>query len=275
MWLQQKDYTLSIDRAVATKDENLSKINLKVNNRLTTVTLEQLFLEISKYEFSDDGKSLLVRGWSILEKVKDNNLIIEDKQISISFHGEELGELAIAKIINPWCQMNDKKITDENLQEFYSKIIELSTPPALEKEEQLDEQAGEASLPQVEPPVLIINKSYENGKKPYLKSGYKEYESDNFRLLEKGEKTVLIELIDSNELTQYKKHNLLAEGFYQFIDENNARKINAKIIDGKLDITLIAEEPKMPEPEGLDEIELPISTSSIQGTEKVTESTSQ
>lgn len=92
--------------------------------------------------------------------------------------------------------------------------------------------------------VLLVNKKYESGKQRYINNGYKEYSFENFRLLlkktDEKEIALLIEIVDENKINQFsaaEKSNI--ENFYSFKDEEGKQKLNAKIINDKLEVEVI------------------------------------
>jgi len=196
--------------------------------------LGQLFARISTTNFSEDGKYLEVKGWSILQEVKENKLIINEQEISISFTGEEIGELNIVSIKNPWFILSDIELSQDELESINAKLIELS---GLMSEEN---NAGDDGSPHTSPPV-IVNEYYESGKVGFFKRGFVEYVGGNFRLLILKTETVfqanLIELINENKITQLQNPVTVVDGFYKFKDDKNNRIVNAKIIDNELDIS--------------------------------------
>lgn len=248
MWLEQKIITFQSEKEPENGKIILDNIFLKVNENLTTVLLKDLFLKMNTKEdnidFNKKEKSFELKGWSILEKVVPITKLFAahtdegDKAVEISFYSEQLGNIIISDIENPWVQGNDKKFEEEDLKQFEKDIIQLSLP----KEEKKVEGVGDGLLPLSAP--VLLNKKYESGKKRYIDSGYKEYVDGNYRLLLKKspEKiiAILVELLDENNLNQFgaaEKSDV--ENFYQFKDDTNNKKLNAKIIDDSLQVEVI------------------------------------
>lgn len=248
MWLEQKIISFLTEKEPVNGKIILDNIFLKVNENLTTVPLKDLFLKMNTkeedIEFDKKEKTFQLKGWSILEKVVPITKLFAvhteegDKVIEISFYSEELGNIIVSDIENPWVQGNDKKFEEEDLKQFEKDIIQLSLP----KEEKKVEGVGDGLLPLSAP--TLLNKKYESGKKRYIDTGYKEYVDRNYRLLLKKtpEKTIalLIEIIDENNVNQFgaaEKSDV--ENFYQFKDEGSKQKLNAKIIDDSLQVEVI------------------------------------
>lgn len=253
MKLEQKNYVFSINRDTASENDSISEIHLKINDKLTTITLETLFLKISSHEFSDDGKELEITGWSVLQLLKEtkslNLLLIRDtksdtesnNEIKIGFFSEKLGELEVTKISNPLLQFSDK--TDESAAEILEKILELSIV-------KVDEQVGEVVAPHSEnSTVIYVNKNYENAKLRYINNGYKEYSYENFRLLKNDEKqkAILVEIKGENEAEQF-NNSIIEEATVTFLDKNTYRVIICKIEDEKLIVEISVPEEKLENP---------------------------
>lgn len=238
MWLKQKVYSFRITKEDSVREDSIERIMVKLNGNLTTIKLIQLFAEISKSEFSEDGNILEIKGWSILQDVNSNKLKIGENEIDISFESENLGSLSIESIENPWWILNDIKLSDLDVAEITSKLLELS---GLDKstEDITDQAESPHTLPSV-----IVNKSYDTGKITYQKIGYTEYIKDNFRFLlnSKSDKALLIELKDEKDLIQYKNPVKVVDSFYKFDDELNNRVIDVKIIGEDLDISFSEKE---------------------------------
>lgn len=238
MWLKQKVYTFRITKEDSVREDSIGHINVKLNGNLTTIKLTQLFAKISKSEFSEDGHTLAIKGWSILQDVKSNKLKIDENEIEISFESENLGSLSIESIENPWWILNDIELSDSDVAEINGKILQLS---GLDKPS--EEIIGETESPHTPPPV-IINQIYEKGKINYQKIGYTEYSKDNFRFLinDKSGKVLLIELKDEKDLIQYRNSSKVIDNFYKFEDDTNNRIIDVKIIGEDLDISFSEKE---------------------------------
>lgn len=248
MWIEQKVYTLKSEKGGDVKTEDiLDNIFLRVNENLTTVTLKQLFLKNSEPEFKSN--LLIVKGWSLLEKVipvtgaylatltsKESEA---KDQVRISFNNEILGNLELIEVENPLIQSNDKSIEDNDVEDFNKKIIELSQLKTADKETEED------VTPHTEASVPIENKEYENGKASYLKVGYKEFSNGNFKLLVKGEKVILFEIVSEEEIKVFSEPKILEENSYEFTDSENNEIIKVKV-DGEL---LTIEKPEVEEKE--------------------------
>lgn len=249
MWLEQKIISFQTEKEAEKENIVLDNIFLKVNENLTTVNIKDLFLKIStklnEIEFNKKDKTFELKGWSILEKVIPITKIFkahlgeEEKDLEISFYSEEFGNIIIADIDTPWVIGNDKKFEDKDLEQFEKDIIQLSLP----KEEKKVEGAESGLLP-LSSSVLLVNKKYENGKQRYIQNGYIEYSFENFRLLlkktDEKEIALLIEIVNENKINQFsaaEKSNI--ENFYSFKDEEGKQKLNAKIINDKLEVEVI------------------------------------
>lgn len=237
MWLKQKVFTFDISREGVAQDDRLDNIKVSLNGNLTTISIEQLFAKISSFDFSEDGKSLQIKGWSLLQDLniyEESTLKVKDNDISISFEAEELGSLKISSIKNPWFILNDMEIEDSELEPIYEKLLELSDVSTE------DNNTGAEGSPHTSPPVFV-NSSYESGKAGFIKRGFAEYENGNFKLLVKNSddffQANLIELLSEDKLSQLQNGVKIIDGFYKFEDSKNQRTINAKIIDGQLDIS--------------------------------------
>lgn len=257
MWLEQKVYSFQCEKNEITPEQDiLSGINLKVNGILTTVKLSSLFLKANQPEFNKNKKILEIKGWSILERTipltGELRIVGEGEKftdVKLSFYSDLLGDMVISDIENPIFQASDKDLKDEDVKAFDSKIIELSIS---KKDEEV--QGEGTGSPHSNP--SLFNKKYENNRIRFINNGYKEYinnEKGNFRLLVKqstDSKTILLfELLDETTIKRYDSPEEIVENFYQFLDVDGNRKINAKLIDGKLDIEVIGEgteEPKEP-----------------------------
>lgn len=247
MWLEQKIYSFKSEKNTVASEDILSNINLKVNDILTTVKLSSLFLKVDSIKFDKETHILEIKGWSILERTipKTGELRIygESKEdftdVKLSFYSDELGEMIIDDIENPIFQFDDKEVKESDVKAFDAKIIELSIP---KKEEEI--QGEGTGSPHSNP--ALFNKKYEIAKARFINNGYKEYPSGNFRLLVKqsndSKTVILIELVDESKLNQFTAPEEITEGFYQFLDTDGNRKINAKVIDGKLDVEILGEE---------------------------------
>ncbi len=241
MWLKQKIYTLKLENEANIQNDNFESIQVKLNRKLTTITLSQLFAKISNYSFSEDGKTIEVKGWSILQDLVSGWLKIGDEQIEFSFQDEEENEFIISKIENPIIIWNDIELSSEEVEQTYSKFIELTN-----SSKQEDNEAGSDGSPHTSPPV-IINEVYERGKAGLIKKGFTEYSSEsdssnpNFRLLlidnENKLSGNLIEFLSEDKISQLQNPVKIADGFYMFEDEKNKRTINAKTIDGVLNVS--------------------------------------
>ena len=231
MWIKQQIYTFKVESFKP--DIELDSISLNINERKTTIKINQLFAKISSVYFSNAGNFLNIKGWSILQYLVDNKLKIGEKEINISFESNELGKIKIFKIENPWFMFNDIELSDDETESINSKLIELSEPGS-DVDESEDDRLPHTS------PSDIVNESYESGKKSYISIGYKEYIFENFRFLlnEKNNKAILIELVDEKKLIQLKNFKKIVDCFYKFEDKSRGVNIDVKIIDENLEVTL-------------------------------------
>lgn len=235
MWLKQKIYTLSILRSSDSQEDSTDGIKVKLNGNLTTIEIKQLFAKISDEEFSEDGKTLKLTGWSILQFLDDNEfLLIDESAVSITFEKESFGSLEIESIKNPWFILNDVELSDEEVKSINQKILELSIVSTA------DDNAGESGSPHASTPV-IENKSYEAGKKSFIGRGYKEYSKDNFKLLllDNGDtfQANLIEILSEDKLIQLQNPVKVTDNFYKFEDGQNETVINVKVIGDEIEIS--------------------------------------
>ena len=109
-----------------------------------------------------------------------------------------------------------------------------------------ENETGLDGSPHTSPPV-IINETYNRGKVGLIKKGFKEFSSEsdienpNFRLLIIDDENKLdgnlIEFLSEDKLYQVQNPVKVTDGFYKFEDEKNQRIINAKIIDGILNVS--------------------------------------
>lgn len=239
MWKsEQKNYTLQSSKKDPVANYDFSKINLKVNGKLTTIKLLDLFEKISNQELENDddlGYILVVQGWSLLQDVKNGKL----NDIDISFFSEELGDLNIVKIKNPLWQMSDKNIDEDVVKSFHQKILEL----AKSKDEP---QPIVEELPHRSDPVGVINPNYENAKERFLNSGYKEFQfigedGADYRLLENKErnKVKLVHVISPTEVKEFANGNpVTLDGDYIFVDNDENKEFRGKVVDGTLIIKI-------------------------------------
>jgi len=239
MWLKQKVYTLAISGDLTSQD-NIGNVNVKVNDKLTTIEIKQLFAKVDYSELSDDNKLLKICGWSILQRIENGVLKIGQNEVAISFENENGILLSVQKIANPWFQLNDIELSEEDYNSIDNKILELA--------DNSSKETGVVEEPHSSPPVFI-NKDYESGAKAFIKKGFTEHSSGNFKLLINSEKdkVIFIEVINENEMTQYKKSSKVTEGFYSFDDVENKRSINVKLIGNEIEVTYSDDEAEQGE----------------------------
>lgn len=234
MWLEQKKFIFGFSSKGILRNDNFEEIYVRLNEKQTTIKLSQLFVKISKFEFEDE--KLIVKGWSILEKIDNlGQILIIDQLVKFDFIFEEENILNIISVETPWFQLNDIEIDKEAIKAFDEKLLELSGVVNAS-----EDNTGEDGSPQSSPPV-IVNSIYESVKPTWLKRGFKEYIFENFRLLIKNDEEYnsanLVELINEERLIQLKDPKKVIDNFYKFEDLKNQRIVNAKIIDDVLDIS--------------------------------------
>lgn len=249
MDLKQKNYVFAASVAIV-DEEKAESIFLKINDKLTTIKLLDLFVGKIKTNFSEDNDAKFtfeIKGWSIIQMLKVaneenyNSLSIQDEEkiekvkIDFCFKEEEnCIELNLINIETPLIQFNDKEIEEVELDKIFKKILELSNP----KKEGKDKGAGVGS-PHSEP-ALIKNTNYENFSKRFLAKGFsvingKDNEKNfHFFISPNKEKlsgkTFLVEVVSETEAIQYDE---LTENpdFFQFVDNDKNRFINVYLED--------------------------------------------
>lgn len=247
MRLKQKNYTLKLSESKS-YDElvnyDFDKIKLQINDNLTSIGLLDLFLKISDQELDEEDNELTITGWSILQEIKDKQLIINNEPIKICFYSDELGTLQIIEIKNTLFQLNDKEIDEAEVKQFYDKIVELSKPVKTEEDNKSEAEEGtkpplEASGTIIDDKGTIENDKYETTKLRYTSNGFKEYKFKDFRLLENSErgKLILVELLSPTELKQYSDYSETSKGSYKFASDD--KDIIAKLTNNKLTIEVI------------------------------------
>ena len=224
MWLKEKKYTLSVTDQDSVLDAT-DLIKVKLNGILTTIELGKLFAKFGGWEFKE--KTATIEGWSILQGLINNNLIIGEDTIAVSFETESGIPLELTSVKNPIVQWNDIELTEEEVSTINNKLLELSKSNS-EQETVVEEE------PHSLPPVFV-NEKYESGKLALIKKGYVEYEEGNWRflLIKDTGKCTLIELLSEDKLSQLQNGEKVVDNFYRFKDDSG-RVINVKLIGDEL-----------------------------------------
>lgn len=226
MWLKEKVYILSAE-SVDNFQDNIGNINVRLNDKLTTIEISQLFAKIT-YGLSILNGTIKICGWSILQNIKDGVIKIGDNDIAVSFETESGLKLYIKEVKSPWIIFNDIELNDEELNSINQKLLELASVQDLETEREEEPHS---------PPPVFNNEDYLISKNHFIKKGFEEYINGNNKLLIKDSgnevKGYFIQILSDNELIQLKNPRKVIPGFYKFDDVDNNRIVNVKIQEDK------------------------------------------
>lgn len=192
--IEQKNYYLINKDGSEAKFSDIKSLVLKVDDVVSETQIQDLFIKISNIDRN------CIKGYSILYTILD--------EADFSVVNKETGEnYQFGLIENPAIQWNDKEITEEQ-ENQYLKIIESiieskqqeQEPPKTEEIIPPTPLVEETPIPEEVPAVVeqeIVSEAYESEKKDFLEKGYKEFSSDNFRVLynKKTEDIIFAEIV--------------------------------------------------------------------------------
>lgn len=178
MRLQNKNFTFTL----ASNDKPMSRIitsALVIDNKLTTILVSDLFIGLRK------ERGNVVKGFSILELIKNNKIEINARVYELTFSGDK-DNFNLTSIDDPTgFILNDKEINDEQLIEF-EKLIETNAPEKLTTQEQpLNVESTNEEI-QSAGDVLFTNEDYNFELQDLQNDGYVEYNTSprsNMKLL--------------------------------------------------------------------------------------------
>ena len=135
-----------------------NELKLVINGIRTDKPVSDLFVKMKA------GESF-IKGWSLLQYLENNKLSINEEKYSIALWNSANGEdnYTIDSIENPGWQMNDKALTETQVDDYCQIVQNLSTEPA--KAEPVETEA-EVETKSVEPQQEVSTEASSSEEEP-------------------------------------------------------------------------------------------------------------
>lgn len=150
--IQHKVYILETEDGSDVNLNDLTSLNICVNDNVTELGIDDVF---KKFEGYEDNKLV---GWSILQffKFEDGYLLDEDRN-KISFHSKQQGaDFYVKKIRNAIIMLSDIEIKDAYIRDV-KKMISLSKGRVTEnKQEQIQELRDDIKQEELNPTPEVV-----------------------------------------------------------------------------------------------------------------------